>query len=89
MADKKKACFPASPILNIFSRTFHGLVLWLVKLIDANLGKDFFRTNMHTTVSFFKNLFQTSLRDARNSVSSSVVFYDAKDVDDEEIYQEV
>ena len=37
----------------------------------------------------FLNLFQTSLRDARNSVSSSVVFYDAKDVDDEEIYQEV
>ena len=35
MADKKKSCLPASPILNIFSRTFHGLVLWLVKLIDA------------------------------------------------------
>ena len=45
-------------------------------------------TSECSNVSFF-NLFQTSLRDARNSVSSSVVFYDAKDVDDEEIYQEV
>ena len=31
----KKAHFPAPPILNIFSRKFHGLVLWLVGLIDA------------------------------------------------------
>ena len=31
----KKACFPAPPILNIFSPKFHGLVLQLVELIDA------------------------------------------------------
>ena len=31
----KKAHFPESSILNIFSRKFHGLVLWLVELIDA------------------------------------------------------
>ena len=31
----KKAHFPVSPILNIFSQKFHGLVLWLVELIDA------------------------------------------------------
>ena len=31
----KKAHFPALPILNIFSSKFHGLVLWLVGLIDA------------------------------------------------------
>ena len=31
----KKAHFPAPPILNIFSRKFHGLVLWLVGLIDT------------------------------------------------------
>ena len=30
----KKAHFPAPPILNIFSQKFHGLVLWLVGLID-------------------------------------------------------
>ena len=30
-----KAHFPAPPILNIFSQKFHGLVLWLVGLIDA------------------------------------------------------
>ena len=32
---KKKTHFPAPPILNIFSWKFHGLVLGLVKLIDA------------------------------------------------------
>ena len=32
----KKAHFPVPPILNIFSQKFHGLVLWLVELIDAN-----------------------------------------------------
>ena len=32
---KKKAHFPALPILNIFLRQFHGLVLWFVELIDA------------------------------------------------------
>ena len=31
----KKAHFPILPILNIFSCKFHGLVLWLVGLIDA------------------------------------------------------
>ena len=31
----KKAHFPALPILNIFLRKFHGLVLALVELIDA------------------------------------------------------
>ena len=35
MADSKKPHFPAPPILNIFSQKFHGLVLWLVELIDA------------------------------------------------------
>ena len=35
MADWKKAYFPKSPILKIFSRKFHGLVLWLVGLNDA------------------------------------------------------
>jgi hypothetical protein len=33
MADKKKAHFPESSILNILSRKFHGLVFWLVGLI--------------------------------------------------------
>ena len=32
---KKKAHFPAPPILNIFLQKFYGLVLWLVELIDA------------------------------------------------------
>ena len=32
---KKKTHFPASPIPNIFSQKFHGLVLGLVELIDA------------------------------------------------------
>ena len=31
----KKAPFPAPSILNIFSQKFHGLVFWLVELIDA------------------------------------------------------
>ena len=31
----KKIHFPAPPILNIFSQKFHGLVLWLVGLIDV------------------------------------------------------
>jgi len=36
MADLKKACFPALPILNIFVQKFHGLVLGLVVgLIDV------------------------------------------------------
>ena len=35
MADWKKAYFPKSPILKIFSRKFHGLVLGLVGLNDA------------------------------------------------------
>ena len=35
MADLKKACFPALPILNIFVQKFHGLVLGLVGLIDV------------------------------------------------------
>jgi hypothetical protein len=30
----KKTHFPAPPILNIFSRKFHGLVLWLIGLLD-------------------------------------------------------
>ena len=34
MADSKKPHFPAPPILNIFSRKFHGLVLGLIELID-------------------------------------------------------
>ena len=39
MADYKKAHFPAPPILNILSQKFHGLVLWLVQLIDVkNIG---------------------------------------------------
>ena len=32
---KKKARFPAPPILNIFLQKFHGLVFWFVELIDA------------------------------------------------------
>ena len=40
MAASKKPCFPAPPILNIFSRNFYGLVLGLVELIDAK-GIDF------------------------------------------------
>ena len=35
MADWKKAYFPKSPILKIFSQKFHGLVLGLVGLNDA------------------------------------------------------
>ena len=35
MDDLKKAHFPAPPILNIFSQKFHGLVLWLVAMIEA------------------------------------------------------
>ena len=35
MAASKKPHFPAPPILNIFSWKFHGLVLGLVRLIDA------------------------------------------------------
>ena len=35
MADWKKAYFPKSPILKIFWRKFHGLVLGLVGLNDA------------------------------------------------------
>ena len=40
MADSKKAHFSKSPILEIFSRKFLGLVLGLVELIDAK-GIDF------------------------------------------------
>ena len=35
MAASKKPCFPAPPILNIFSWNFYGLVLGLVELIVA------------------------------------------------------
>ena len=35
MADSKKPHFPAPPILNIFSWNFYGLVLGLIKLINA------------------------------------------------------
>ena len=35
MADSKKQRFSKSPILKIFSRKFHRLVLGLVELIDA------------------------------------------------------
>ena len=35
MADSKKLSFSKSPILIIFLRKFHGLVLGLVELIDA------------------------------------------------------
>ena len=35
MAASKKPHFPAPPILNIFLRNFHELVLGLVELIDA------------------------------------------------------
>ena len=35
MAASKKPHFPAPPILNIFSWKFHGLVLELIKFIDA------------------------------------------------------
>ena len=35
MADSKKQCFSKSPILKIFSRKFHSLVIGLVGLIDA------------------------------------------------------
>ena len=35
MADSKKSHFPAPLILNTFSYKFHGLVLGLVRLIDA------------------------------------------------------
>jgi hypothetical protein len=35
MADSKKLSFSKSPILKIFLRKFHGLVLGLVELIDA------------------------------------------------------
>ena len=35
MAASKKPHFPAPPILNISSWNFHGLVLWMVELIDA------------------------------------------------------
>jgi hypothetical protein len=35
MADSKKLRFSTPPILNIFLRKFHGLVLGLVELIDA------------------------------------------------------
>ena len=35
MADSQKGHFPAPPILNIFFHKFHGLVLGLVELIDA------------------------------------------------------
>ena len=31
----KKAHFPTPTILNILSRKFYGLILWLVELIDA------------------------------------------------------
>ena len=36
MANLKRACFPAPPILNIVLQKFEGLVLGLVGLIDAN-----------------------------------------------------
>ena len=35
MANSKKLRFSKLPILKIFSRKFHGLVLGLVELIDA------------------------------------------------------
>ena len=35
MAGSKKTHFPDPPILYIFLGIFHGLVLWLVGLIDA------------------------------------------------------
>ena len=35
MADSKKLSFSIPPILNIFLKKFHGLVLGLVGLIDA------------------------------------------------------
>ena len=35
MADSKKLSFSIPPILNIFFQKFHGLVLGLVRLIDA------------------------------------------------------
>ena len=35
MANKKKYHLPAPPILNVFSKKFHGLVLGLEELIDA------------------------------------------------------
>ena len=35
MADSKKGHFPSPPILSIFFQKFHGLVLGLVRLIDA------------------------------------------------------
>ena len=33
--NKKETSFSIPPILNIFSQNFHGLVLWLVGLIDV------------------------------------------------------
>jgi hypothetical protein len=35
MADSKTPHFSAPPILNIFSKKFHGFVLGLVELIDG------------------------------------------------------
>jgi hypothetical protein len=35
IADSKKLRFSTPPVLNFFSRTFQGLILGLVELIDA------------------------------------------------------